>query len=518
MASRRPGWLTPPDGHRRISVVRLVLVLAALGGLGTLGTRWALAMVDQGGNDGLETWFAPYVDVTLTPTLHFEDPTEQPAADVVLGFVVADPADPCTPSWGTYYSMDAAARALDLDRRIVRLRERGGDAVVSFGGALNQELAIACEDPVKLAAAYRAVVERYDLSAVDFDIEGAALADRAANARRSEALKALQAEFPDLEVWLTVPVAPLGLTIESVELLDQLLAAGVELAGLNVMAMNYGGSRESMTMRAATELALVSTFQQLDGAYQRLGAPRTEEQLWAMIGATPMIGQNDVAGDVFTPGDAEALRSFARNVRLGRVSFWSANRDMLCGAVVDDDRVSNTCSGVDQEPHEFAGIFATGATARLSGEPVEATDESEDRAEGLAQDDPRSSPYPLWRSPKAYEEGAKVVWQGRVYQAKWWTQGDQPDAPVKHVWETPWRYLGPVLESDREAVRARETVVGGARPQWVAESVYVAGDEVERDGEVFRAKWWTQGDLPQVDPDQPYDHPWEYLGEADPGD
>jgi chitinase len=135
------------------------------------------------------------------------------------------------------------------------------------------------------------------------------------------------------------------------------------------------------------------------------------------------------------------------------------------------------------------------------------------RLDGLTRDDPRTSPYPLWRDSKAYTEGAKVVWQGRVYQAKWWTESDQPDAPVKHLWETPWRYLGPVLESDRAAVRAGNPANDGSRTRWAAEMVFVAGDEVKHDGHAFRAKWWTQGDPPEEDPDQPYDHPWEYLGE-----
>ena len=73
----------------------------------------------------------------------------------------------------------------------------------------------------------------------------------------------------------------------------------------------------------------------------------------------------------------------------------------------------------------------------------------------------------------------------------------------------------PVLESDREAVSA-DHPVAGARTAWAGEKVYVAGDEVEYQGDVFRAKWWTQGDVPQENPDQPYDHPWEFVGLASP--
>lgn len=508
--------LNTPPAQPQLSLVRLALVLAVLGGALFLGWHWAVARVMDSRAEQADTWFAPYVDVTLTPVFHFEDPAEQPSSTVVLGFVVADPLEGCTASWGSYYSLDAAARALDLDRRIVRLRERGGDAIVSFGGALNAELATACTDVDKLVAAYQSVVGRYDLRVVDFDIEGSAVADAAANRRRAEAIRRLQAGDEDLEVWLTLPVAPQGLTAEGVELVDAMIAGGVRLAGVNAMTMNYAESRpSSLPMHDANVQALTSVWQQLDGAYQRAGTPLTQDRLWEMIGATPMIGQNDVPGDFFTQKDAQKLSDFAAKVDLGRLSFWSANRDFRCGAAIDDTRVSNTCSGTGQEPFAYAEIFGAGQL-RPSGRD---SGSDQDAGGGVTRDDPRTSPYPLWRSPKAYEEGAKVVWQGRVYEAKWWTQGDQPDAPVKQVWETPWRYLGPVLESDRIAVLAWKAAPDGARSRWTGERVYVAGDEVEHDGEAYRAKWWTQGDMPQEDPDQPYDHPWEYLGEVrSPGD
>ncbi len=504
--------MTPAAQRHRLSVSRLLFVLAMTAGLVALSSWWLVGLAGRSNAGASRTWTAPYVDVTLTPTHHFEDATEDPSRDVVLAFVVASPGKSCEPSWGGYYTLDAAARALDLDRRIARLRERGGDAVVSFGGALNSELATVCSDSSALVAAYQAVIDRYNLTAIEFDIEGGALGDSAANARRAEAISRLQANNPGLEVWLTLPVAPTGLTPEGLSLVRGALQAGVNLGGVNVMTMNYAESRNGMSMRDANRAALTATWQQLSGLYSELATPKSEAEVWEEIGATPMIGQNDVPADVFTTSDAQALVDFARTVSLGRISFWSVNRDVSCGPVVGGKGVSNTCSGVNQDAMEFSRILGDGAARPAAA--ATPTDVAPDSRDGSMRDDPRTSPYPIWRTGKAYEEGAKVVWQGRVYQAKWWSQSNQPDAPVKHVWDTPWRYLGPVLESDRIAVRA-EAPANGARGRWSAESVFVAGDEVEYQGKAFRAKWWTQGDVPQEDPDQPYDHPWEYLGEVD---
>ena len=501
------------------SFLRSLVVLGIVGAGVAAGAAWFMDGVPALKADEPTVWVAPYVDTTLTPTHHFEEATESPATDVVLGFIVADNADSCSPSWGAYYGLEAAARALDLDRRIVRMRERGGDVIVSFGGAVNNELAVVCKDVDKLAAAYQMVIDRYQLRIIDFDVEGAAVADTAANLRRTEAIKKLQASNEGLRVWYTLPVSPDGLTREGVALVDAILESGIQLTGINVMTMDYGGSKPAtMSMRDATRLALNATWAQLDISFRRAGMTRSEKEVWGLIGATPMIGQNDVPSEIFSTQDAEWLSAFAREKHMGRLSLWSANRDAQCGTGSEGNRVSNTCSGVEQTAGQFTRILSAGGSVsarELEGGQPALVLENPTRAQQQALDDPRTSPYPLWRQAKVYTEGNKVVWQSRVYQAKWWTQGDQPDKPVANAWDTPWRYLGPVLESDREAVRALIAPASdGVRREWNSEAVYVAGDEITFGSRsVFRAKWWTQAEEPQMDPDQPYDHPWEYLGE-----
>ena len=110
------------------------------------------------------SWFAPYVDVTATPQYAFEDVPASAPTSAVLGFVVSAPDAPCDPSWGAAYSMSAAADSLDLDRRVARLRQLGGEVTVSFGGAANSELSIGCTDPAQLTAAYQSVVDRYSIT------------------------------------------------------------------------------------------------------------------------------------------------------------------------------------------------------------------------------------------------------------------------------------------------------------------------------------------------------------------
>lgn len=485
--SRPAGDRAPRLSPARVAVA-LVLVLGVSGG-GALGLRERWTHPPE----AAETWFAPYVDVTLTPSFAFEDPAVNPTDDVVLGFVVADPDDACTPTWGAAYDLDAAARDLDLDRRVARLRDRGGDVVVSFGGLANDELAVACTDVDALAGAYRDVVDRYTATTIDLDVEGDALDDRASVERRATAVAAVQASARgagrELAVWLTLPVTPDGLTATGVAVVDAMLSARVDLGGVNVMTMNYGASRpEGTSMAEAAEQAVGATRDQMDEAYRRAGTRLDGAQLWGKVGATPMIGVNDVPGETVTVADAQELRGLARRRGLGRVSMWSANRDSPCPPSTDTSTVSNTCSGVSQDPLAFSRTFAV-----LPGRP-EAHATRRTVARALPADDPTTSPYPVWEAAGTYTEGDKVVRHGEVWVAQWWTQGDDPGAEPAEGQATPWRLVGPVLASDRR--RPAPTLPAGTHPEWDPEVAYTAGDRVRHGGVGYRAGWWTRGDEP----------------------
>ena len=496
--------------RRRISLIRLVVMIAVLAGSGMFVWSQANAAYSRLTEPPITTWFAPYVDTTLTPTFQFEDPVVSPSPYSVLGFVVADRNGACTPTWGTYFSLDGAAEELDLDRRIARLRARGGDVAVSFGGAINQELAAACPTVPALQAAYQMVIDRYGLRTVDFDIEGPAQADSAANTRRAQAIRAVQKRASHLKrpvvVWLTLPVSPAGLTTDGINVVNNMLTAGVKLGGVNAMIMDYGGSLPGgQSMSDGNNAALHALFKQLKRAYRAVGKKLTDQQLWKRIGATPMIGRNDTDGQFFTISDAQSLVRFAEQVGLGRVSMWSANRDYPCSANQDMTQVSNVCSGVDQDTLAFTwelGRLNAGMPDRVPAQ----TGSVEKRAP--SRDDPRTSPYPIWLTSKVYIHGNKVVWHGTVYEAKWYNQAQVPDQPVAHLWDTPWRALGPVLPED---VRAANAAANLGPRHWASDQVYLMGDKVTDHGYIFVARWWTQGEEPAVHPLRPDSSAWSIV-------
>lgn len=502
--------------ERTLSLVRLSIVFLVIGALTYAGSQSVATWDKIEVVESYQPWFAAYVDVTSTPAYSFEKRASvNDTRDVVLSFVVADTKSPCTPSWGGYYTMKEAAESLDLDRRIARLQQQGGKIAISFGGALNSELALVCEDPEALFLAYKSVVERYNISTIDLDLENENVRTVDALKRRAQAIAKLQTEFRDtgknIVIWVTLPVAPQGLTKEGTDAVASFLAEKVDLAGVNLMTMDYGDSRDdSQSMFAASKSALLATHRQLGILYKQAGINLNSSSVWGKIGVTPMIGQNDVFDEIFTPEDATALNMFAREQGVARMSMWSANRDIPCGEnYVDVKVVSDVCSGVSAPANVYTNALREGFQGDLMQQTKMMVEETETRVQ--IEDDPKTSPYQIWRDTGIYIKDTKVVWRGNVYEAKWWTKNDLPDNPVLQAWETPWQLIGPVLSTDKPM----EKIVLPARsfPQWSGRLMYDAGDRVVFEGAAFRAKWWNQGESPAASGPNPESSPWIPLSD-----
>jgi chitinase len=504
--------------RRRLSFLRLFVAVVATAGVVAgvvFGYQfWASNSATASAKGG---WFAGYVDVTATPSFAFEAPASKSGKDVVLSFVVSDPAQACSPSWGGVYSLEEASATLDLDRRVARFEQLGGDVVVSFGGQRNDELAKNCTSVPDLVRAYTSVIERYKVSTIDLDLEGDSLSDTAAAERRATAIAQVQKEQrkagKNLAVWLTLPVSPSGLAVDGQNAVRATLTKGVDLAGVNAMTMDYGSSRKTgQSMLDATTSALTQTQRQLGILYRQSGTTLSDQTLWSKIGATPMIGQNDVTDEVFSLAAAKGLSDFIAEHKIGRASIWSLNRDRSCGSnYVDLKVVSDSCSGVPQNKVKFADVLSTSLKSHSSAAAGTVTTKEPVNAKAL-KDDPAKSPYQIWAQNGSYLQGTKVVWHHNVYVAKWWTRGDLPDNPVLNAWETPWTLVGPVLPG--ETPIPVPTLPHGTYPDWAGTSTYEKGTRVLFGGVPFEAKWWNQAQSPDAASSDPDGSPWVPLTTA----
>ncbi|MEV4927907.1 glycoside hydrolase family 18 protein [Streptomyces roseoverticillatus] len=295
---------------------------------------------------GAKGAFAPYVDTLLNPSYDLLATAGKTGVkDFTLAFVTSGGG--CTPKWGGVSDLGGNPVA----QQIGALREAGGDVRVSFGGAAGSELGLACSSAGDLAAAYGKVVDAYKLTKVDFDIEGGALPDTAANTRRAQAIALLQKKHPGLDVSFTLPVMPTGLTQDGVNLVENAKKNGVTVSTVNIMAMDYGSSFSGDMGQYAIDAA-TATQAQVKGV---LGLSDTAA--WKAVAVTPMIGVNDVASEVFKTDDAEQLVKFARSKGLGWLSMWSATRDKQCPGGAQNS-ASATCSSVLQGEFAFTKAFA----------------------------------------------------------------------------------------------------------------------------------------------------------------
>ncbi|HVZ71594.1 MAG TPA: glycosyl hydrolase family 18 protein [Polyangia bacterium] len=229
-----------------------------------------------------------------------------------LAFVIAR-GNGCTPSWNGDTTITAASTTFVND--VAKLRQMGGDIIISFGGASGTELGDACTTVEALQAAYQTVITRYALKWIDLDVESGAESHTAAIDRRNKALANLKAANPGLRVSYTLGVDPSGLPSDQRNVVANAKTNSLAVDVVNVMAMDYGACNLDMG-KAATDAA-TATHAQL----QKLGVDFA-------VGVTPMTGTNDTACENFTTANAKTLVDFANaNDWVKLLAFWSVDRD-----------------------------------------------------------------------------------------------------------------------------------------------------------------------------------------------
>lgn len=494
------------DGpEMRLSLQRLSLVLLVVAGLvfaGFVAVRNVLASTPK----LQQTSLIPYVDATNTPLYNFQDPSANLTGQVALGFVVAQDRTSCTPSWGGAYSLSEAEGALNLSRRIAQYRDIGGKVIVSFGGQAGTDLAAACPSSTSLKHAYDEVLTTYRTTEIDLDIEGTMVSNTAAVTRAAVALASLQGDARrathHLGIWVTLPVGEAGLTSDGTRVVNIMLSHHVALAGVNALAMDYGSRLPGSSMVTTIESSLSGTETQLATLFANHHMALSTAQVWNRMGATVMIGVNDSAGEQVTIGDALSLKQFVAQNHLGRISFWSLNRDSQCGsnfAVLAT--LSTTCSGVPQRTLQFSSIFNTlGAAGSSPSAPLVTSTTVPPNAKG---------PYPTWESQEAYPTGYLVTWHGSVYVARYYSQGLAPDTPVQYSWQSAWELIGPVLPG--ESAPTVTTLPPGTKPAWSPLVGYPQGSEVLYNGLPYVALFYNQDTSPGAAAVAPQYSPWKPL-------
>jgi hypothetical protein len=312
--------------------MRVTLIVAAL-----VATVAATALA--GWPDRL---FAPYAYLTGPRAFSIADCCKESGQKYfVLAFVIAGKDG--QPRWDGTTPIDPH-HPYYLDQ-IKAVRDQGGDVIVSFGGADGKEVALVEKDEQALAAKYDLLISTYHLGWLDFDIEGDAVADHAANLRRTRALVQLQQKHPGLRISYTLAGDPDGLSPDSRSLLTLARENGLSVKSVDVMVMDFGphwaaGKTESAVSIATAE----SVHRQVDAVDPSIG-----------VGLCALIGIADSKGEVFTQTDARVLEQYAAaHSWVCSLSYWCINRDVARPPMRDEFQ---TTAGIPQKPWDFAHIF-----------------------------------------------------------------------------------------------------------------------------------------------------------------
>ena len=285
---------------------------------------------------------APYVDMSNNQEPMLGKAAKAGLKAFTAAFVIGAG---CTAIWGDTLpvtddpTVTSEIKAAEAD---------GAQPVVSFGGADGVELAQSCTSLSSLEAAYQSVITTLHVTHIDFDIEGAAIAYTSSNNLRFEAIKELESANPGLVVSVTIPTFPSGPDADGKAFLRLAKTDGATISVVNVMAMDYYGKWDPAGSKMGTYA--------IDAAK---GTLKFLKKVWpsasySMVGVTPMIGQNDDSAEVFSESNAQQLVSFADSSHLGRLAFWSVDRDQPCSGGVSG---LPECSEISQQPLAFTKIF-----------------------------------------------------------------------------------------------------------------------------------------------------------------
>ena len=293
--------------------------------------------------------YNPYCDMLLWPTPDLPTICEEAnLACVTMAFLVADPGME-TLCWGGQptYPIDW------MKEQGEALKDAGRFFDVSIGGATGQDIAAGL-DVDKTSQAYLAVMKTLGPGVIDFDVEGAAVVDTRQHQCRLEALHLANQSFGSVYPYsLTLAVMPTGLTADGLKLIDMCVKSPLGMPHeVRIMAMDYGSSFADMGVDAIN------------------AAEAAAKQVGMAVTVVPMIGQNDIAEEIFSLADAQMLADYAEDHPevVAGLSAWSLGRDRACRKIADTgERISGhngvmasaVCSGVTQEPYEFSGILGS---------------------------------------------------------------------------------------------------------------------------------------------------------------
>jgi len=310
----------------------------------------------------------------------------------------------------------------------------GGYLIISCGGANGPYMESTMTEDQQFNALDQ-LIQATSVSYLDFDVEGGEPSNISHNQQRANVIKRLQAKYPNLKISFTIAVLYVTQWQQAIQspelaLIYNAIQSGVVLDRVNAMVMDCGYDN-SGNWGGTTQGIIESMKTQLGTFYPS----KSSQQLYGMIGVTPMIGKND-NGSTFTLQDAQTVAIYAKQKGIGMISYWALQRDQASqgGLAVS--------SMIQETNFQFYNIFksASGGTPTPSPLPTPLPVPPTPLPTPTPVQPPAPAPKPVsptsgsWAIGSSYIVGSQVSYNGHLYKcqiahtsiASW----DPPDVPA----------------------------------------------------------------------------------------
>lgn len=398
----------------------LTLSAAAVLGVGALAATFALGPAPAA-QAAPASWpshvFAPFVDTGLSNTTLTSVASSYGTKFFTLAFVDGSGCQWSLPNQSGWQSQISA------------LQSEGGDVSVSFGGYTTDtngtDLGNTCSSAAAMASQVESVVTTLNVNHLDFDIESNELTNTADVTRTAQALAQVRSwsssNGKNLTISYTIPALPSGLTSSGTSLLSNARSNGFTPDIVDVMTMDYGTS--GTEMGTAANQSLDATAGQVASAFGI-----STSAAYAKLGNTPMIGQNDSPGEIFTLADASTVESHAASEGIAMLSFWSEGRDN--GGCPGQTSASSTCSGLSQNTGAFTQAFqpftSGGGSGTTGGSTTGGSTTGGSTTGGSTTGGTGGGCATSWSSSATYTSGNQVSYAGHNWTANQWNYDEVP--------------------------------------------------------------------------------------------
>ena len=332
-----------------------------------------------------------------------------------LAFIVSNGG--CTPAWESDAGLDNVSSDTQMAPIINAVRGAGGDVVVSFGGYGGTKLGEVCGSPQATASAEQAIIDKYGLHALDFDLEEPEYENATAINNELGAAQILQRNNSGLYISITLPGTTSGTGYFGQQLLNNAKSLGFTPDNYAIMPFDGGfnGAGSQTSALQSFNTILSNTFGWDSGT------------AYSHEGISSMNGRTD-SGEYFNQSDFQTVLSFVQSNHLARFTYWSVNRDRQCNPPDNNGSLSGTCSSVAQGDWDFTKIIAQfgGGTPPPPTQPTPTPPPSQPTPTPPSGGGGACNGVAPWNSSTAYVGGSKVTYNGSLWQAKWWSQADVP--------------------------------------------------------------------------------------------